>query len=621
MIEGIEISGFKEMEFHNRFNEKIDILENLKKVNIFIGENNCGKSRLMRSFLKENLTIYSTENLNTVEKNNKYFSYIEDLKYRIEQLRIHGKDIINNEMLLLLPNDNDDKEIFYNINKLLPQLIKIKSQLSVSIPKELKVIQQISNIISVVSYIKNMIVYSNIGINQRNIIYIPVLRGIENFEMYFKSPKGFDQIKMTPSEFESFEEFKDNAKHVYKNKVASAYNIPSGKIFTAESLYDDIINKLLGDEENRKFIRDFENFIKNNFYDGIEFSITPNKNKKYLGIKIGKNSDRALYDLGEGIKQLIVLFYKVFEQKDNGAIFLIEEPELNLHPGFQRKFIDIITKCFPEHQFFITTHSNHIIDLYDEKNEISLYKFKNSDKQNSKFYVERVLPRDISVLEEIGARNSSMFMSNCTIWVEGISDKIYISKYLELYFNKNCINSYKEDIHYSFIEYGGNNITHWSFIDDNCVDTINASAITHHIFMVCDNDNNSKKTRKEKLQKVLGERLYILKSREIENLISKIVLEKTLKKDNKLEELSYKRYQKNGYTEDNYARPNIKMATFIDKTFELRKQYAGESDALKNKIDFARKAIENMTDYDDLTEEAKELTQKIYNFIKESNKR
>ena len=24
---------------------------------------------------------------------------------------------------------------------------------------------------------------------------------------------------------------------------------------------------------------------------------------------------------------------------------------------------------------------------------------------------------------------------------------------------------YKEDYHYSFVEYGGNNITHWSFLD------------------------------------------------------------------------------------------------------------------------------------------------------------
>lgn len=52
-------------------------------------------------------------------------------------------------------------------------------------------------------------------------------------------------------------------------------------------------------------------------------------------------------------------------------------------------------------------------------------KKKKLELRKKKFYLERVLPRDISILNEIDARNSSVFMSNCTIWVEGISDKIY----------------------------------------------------------------------------------------------------------------------------------------------------------------------------------------------------
>ena len=92
--------------------------------------------------------------------------------------------------------------------------------------------------------------------------------------------------------------------------------------------------------------------------------------------------------------------------------------------------MEIITKEFPKHQFFITTHSNHIIDLYNGTDNISIYKFKNSNKEKSRFYMERVLPNDVSILDEIGAKNSSVFMSNCTIWVEGISDKIYLTKYL-----------------------------------------------------------------------------------------------------------------------------------------------------------------------------------------------
>lgn len=617
MIEGISIAQFSEMDFYNKDDNKINMLPNLSKVNIFIGENNCGKSRLMRSFLNNNLPIYSTDNIQGNQR--EYNRCIGVLKTHIKQLKECGKENLKEKVKSIL-EDDEDKEMFYKINEIFPQIDGIKASLNRYNREDEKLINCIDSIERNIDYIKTYTLYPNgKTINRKDLIYIPILRGIENFEMYFKEPQGFNSIKMTPGEFKSFEEFKGNAKKVYKNKVSKSYKINENKIFTAESLYNEIAGKLLGDETSRNFIRNFEKFISDSFYNGIEFSITPNITKNYLGIKIGNNEDRALYDLGEGIKQLIVLFYKIFERKYEDTVFLIEEPELNLHPGFQRKFMEIITKEFPRHQFFITTHSNHIIDLYNERDNISLYKFRNLDKENSKFYLERVLPKDISILDEIGARNSSVFMSNCTIWVEGISDKIYISKYLELYFKKENITNYKEDIHYSFVEYGGNNIIHWSFIDDNSIDTINASSITHNIFIICDNDNNAKQTRKEKLREIFGKRLYILNSREIENLLSKQVLEETLKKDNKLEELEYKRYKTEGYTEEKYAKPDVKIATFIDATFVLKKKYASECNALKNKADFAKKAIENMKSFDDLSQEAKDLTEKIINFIKENN--
>ena len=62
------------------------------------------------------------------------------------------------------------------------------------------------------------------------------------------------------------------------------------------------------------------------------------------------------------------------------------------------------------------------------------------------------------------------------------------------------------------------------------------------------------------------------------------------------------------------------MAKFIDDTFDLKKKYSGNYNTLKNKVEFAKKAIKNMKNYDDLTQEAKDLTEKIVKFIEESNK-
>ena len=151
-------------------------------------------------------------------------------------------------------------------------------------------------------------------------------------------------------------------------------------------------------------------------------------------VKIGANKDRALHDLGDGIKQLITILYKIYENKDKESIFFIEEPEINLHPGYQRKLIEILqSSIFDKHQYFITTHSNHLIDSCFDFNDISIYKFINVNKSNNTFKVINTSPNDVDMLQLLGVNNSSVFMSNCTIWVEGISDKILISKYLQVF--------------------------------------------------------------------------------------------------------------------------------------------------------------------------------------------
>ena len=93
-------------------------------------------------------------------------------------------------------------------------------------------------------------------------------------------------------------------------------------------MYDEITAKLLGEEKGRNFIRDFQSFISKEFYDGEEFTLIPQQNKGYLNVKIGQESERALHNLGDGIKQLITILYKVFEKKINKLYFLLKNQKL-----------------------------------------------------------------------------------------------------------------------------------------------------------------------------------------------------------------------------------------------------------------------------------------------------
>ena len=77
--------------------------------------------------------------------------------------------------------------------------------------------------------------------------------------------------------------------------------------------------------------------------------------------------------LSAGEKQLFAFFcYNIFTK--NATIF-IDEPELSLHPDWQRAFVPLLLEQSSSNQFIMTTHSDFIAALYPEY-EIELNKDK-----------------------------------------------------------------------------------------------------------------------------------------------------------------------------------------------------------------------------------------------------
>ena len=608
MINAVQLNGIGNNSYYNSNDLPLAYLHNLNKINIFIGENNSGKSRLMRELIKSDLPkILSKDNISLEDSKR----YRDKLCNYIEQMERAGFDCFKKEYFEKL----DDVEYFCDLQETIDVSINTLN-LSPNAKNYISIMQTIlNNMLKELEKVNDML--SQISIKKTSPVYIPILRGIENFNVYFDISKNktiMDSISLNQDQREALEDYKRNASHIYKNKIQKAYQIDNKLIFTAEDLYEDVTNKLLGPAEGRNFIKGFQEFVSNNFYPGKAFTLIPQKDKGYLNVRIGEQ-EKPLHELGDGIKQLITILYVIFENKDQSKTFFIEEPELNLHPGFQRKLMEILQlDLFKNHQFFITTHSNHLLDSCFDFDNISLFKFTNVAGANNKFKVEYTLPNDISLLQCLGVNNSSVFMANCTIWVEGISDKIYIKKYLEKYFEKNKVNSFKEDINYAFIEYGGNNITHWDFEPTDSIETINARGITNRSFIICDNDNDSesKKQRKRKLKECFKENYYELTVREIENTISKQVLEKTLFEDKEIK-------CKKEYEQKDYTKKDVYMGKFIDEHYSSKRKYASQSGTIINKVDFSKKVAKNILTYDDLTSQAKNLCEKIVKFIKDSN--
>lgn len=618
MIDMIDISAITDTTYINRFGNKLRLLENVKRINIFIGENNSGKSRMLRSLIKNDYAYVLSEDFLSETREKDIINNIIKIKNNVSIFNTYCT-----QYKIILPSTLDDLTFVEQYSKICECIESLNIDISIISPNAKN---SYDNIMFYIKEVYNCVSrQSNTSltkpVNKYDVTYIPILRGIESFNVYYSltQNKDLDSISMTAIQRLALDEYKSNAKHIYLNKVKKAYDFKNSKvIFTAEDLYDEITGKLLGEEKGRNFIKEFQEFISREFYDGEEFTIIPQQDYGYLSVKIGGQPDRALHNLGDGIKQIITILYKIFEKKDEEALFFIEEPEINLHPGYQRKLITLLqSDLFKKHQYFITTHSNHFIDSCFDYNNISIYKFMGTDKQNNKFQVINTSPNDIELLQLLGVNNSSVFLSNCTIWVEGISDKILISKYLDVYFKSKGISMYKEDINYSFVEYGGNNITHWSFISNDDIETINAAGITNRSFIVCDNDNDCEKKRKRKknLQSIFGKQNYCeLTVREIENTIARDVLEKTLFPDGNIQ-------IKKTYTGNMYANKETFMGSFIDEHYKLRKRYArpGGTGTINNKLEFAKKIVSNINDVSDLSSEALRICKQIELFIIKSN--
>lgn len=379
----------------------------------------------------------------------------------------------------------------------------------------------------------------------------------------------------------------------------------------------------MGPKEDRDKVKEFERFLKETFFNNEEINIIPRIGGNVVYFRIGDHEEHPIYELGDGIQSIIILTYPLFFNQGKKLNFFIEEPEHYLHPGFQRAYIETLLK-FKDYQYFITTHSNHILDLTLDKEHISVFTFrkKYSETNEPTFTIENVENEDANILESIGARNSSVFLSNCTIWVEGITDRIYIRKYLEVY--QASKKRYKEDLHYSFVEYAGNNITHWSFLDDADSEhsNIEVERLCGRLFLISDNDGvdfdldkSAKAERQRQLSDKLKDRYYCLQSREIENMLSTEVLKQTVKAlDKKGEALTFSpNFDYNVYKHE-------KLGAFLDSHIQnASKKYSEDSGTIKDKLNFAKTAVKHINTINDLSSDALDLAERLYNFITSRN--
>lgn len=628
--------------------ETIEFLPSIKNINMFVGANNSGKSWMMRYLM--NLSNYNCAhwkeiktqilNFNTIVEKGIELQQRSDMRsYNFTAPNISIKRFNTLDLQNISENIEKNKQNFIKLDKF-PignwyhfdnhiDLDKVNSLISLN--------DEIHNLIS-----KNVITENPIR------YYVPTLRSAHSLYT-------FSDEKHVKIEDDIFD-------------ITLKRNFPTEnvKTFTGLHLYKSILNSRNARKEIRNRFEDFETFVQNNFFSGKKIDIVAyfDKDKSlegdnseeviYIHIE-GENDTRKLHELGDGIQAIIILMYQIFMAEENSIIF-IDEPELNLHPGMQRLFFEQISfnKDITKKKltYFISTHSNHLLDLTLESDDVSIYSFtpivENGDK---KIIVKNINFGNAELLRDLGVNNTSVFLANASIWVEGISDRNYIKAFLRAYCDAEEGRVYpKEDIDFTFFEYAGGNIEHYILGEDlngdeeeRFVEEINALALSNKIFLLADSDMAKEGTKKYLRLKSFEEKfsrdknfdgLILWEIRESENLLPVEVWQKVLIEFcNKNSVNESTQYNINQFFIENQ---NLNRTEYVGKFLKrikesgiplndvCKKQIRGSGEewqTFKDKANLSRilleKTLNKEITWDDFKQvpEIVTLTKKIYNFI------
>lgn len=644
IIKSIELDSNEMKNYAIKDEYNISTITNLSKINILIGSNNSGKSKFLRNiFSNKKLRI----NRNTVELNI-YNNLVRDINNKIDECFKDNKitkigKISKDSKLEELNCLEEGKDYLGGIATLVLSLISVRDEdisyiAMYSMPSDEEKANLASKLKSIGLKYKEELDKADIEeflVNKSfEKIYIPILRGLRPLE------EGKDLF--------------------YERTKKDYFEGEDVHIFTGQNLYNEVLKLLCGDLKDRKHLKEFEEFLGSNFFNTRELSLIPKIGEDVLYVKIGCEREQPIYNLGDGIQSIIILTFQLFANKGKQVLFFIEEPELYLHPGLQRKLIEtLLIDEFSTYQYFITTHSNNLLDLTLDMNYMSVYKFNKEIDDNSKglekdslFKIENVSDGDNSVLKLLGVNNSSIFISNCTIWVEGITDRFYLRKYFEIYqmeeFKNNKIDRiFNEDIHYSFIEYSGGNITHWDFLDDkgekikDDFRSMKHNRICNKIFLITDSDGynstENKGTKKglrlKQLEEFFKDKFYCLNAKEIENILSPSIIKATVSmfKDKRVKDPNKDRdsifLDSAEFDIEDYRNINLGefINTMIDKKIEemnddyTRRRNYKDNNTISSKVKFCEYAIENIKSLEDMSKDAIDLCERIYNFIYQNN--
>ena len=198
---------------------------------------------------------------------------------------------------------------------------------------------------------------------------------------------------------------------------------------------DDGYHALWKNSEEVKLVTDYLNKLG---YDWDVNLVDPDKNIYEITLK-KDGREFLLTQASSGEKEIINFLLGIFALNIRNGLIIIDEPDLHLHPQWQRLLIDLFIELSEktDNQFIIATHSGIFIDERTISNVIRIYKDDSGTSKSIKIR-EEYLPKVKDILHIVNSyNNEKLFFADKVVLVEGIMDRLIFKKLINFYQSKS----------------------------------------------------------------------------------------------------------------------------------------------------------------------------------------
>lgn len=180
--------------------------------------------------------------------------------------------------------------------------------------------------------------------------------------------------------------YKESSNHDEDDKITSSSSRLVATNYFLNSNQFIRVQKLLiafskYERDSSEAFKTIDNYLKsiNHFFkdSNKELFFKKENGQLYFHLKDINNivfkSEQTIDSLSSGEKQILILFTYLAFGNTNGKIFIIDEPEISLHPKWQDDFLQQLNNVTPqETQLIIATHSPSIVGELEENCKILL---------------------------------------------------------------------------------------------------------------------------------------------------------------------------------------------------------------------------------------------------------